>query len=902
MTTCTIITATRPSICTKSFSMVSGKLEKKTVANIVEGQIETRTFETLAEFAALLEGLQQDQCMAYGLPATSPAGLITEKKWHELGRPKDKLPRTKETFSWASGPGIMLLDYDAPKDGSPPMSRDALVSALASALSGVLDGYDYLWWPSTSSCIYDGETELVGIKGQRIYLLVKDARDIERAGGVLCNRLWALGFGRYEVSQAGSLLERPLFDASVWQTNRIDFAAGAACIPPLVQIRGTPDLVPGFIDQSIDTRLEMPDLTADELAKANEHKAAAKALLADEARLVREVWLNERATEIIERKHPPGAHIEIDAHEFAEARKIATRAAEHRELMGDWVVTVLESGKRQEVAVLDLLDHAERYHGCLTLDPLEPDYDGGRAVGKLFLMSARPRLHSMAHGGVTFKLYRQPQDIELVKGKMHETTNALLAVLKRVPDVFDFGTELVTLGENGKLLTTDQHSLQYVVGGVTQFWHWRQMPNDIVIRITDDPPAHILRAALSLGVSRGLKSLDSVITAPTLRLDGSLLDSPGYDVKTRLLFDGDGKHPRIPLLPTRGEALSALQALWEPFKDFPFADALDRAVHLSALLTAAVRPTLPTSPAFAYDAPVQGSGKTLLASCVSVLATGGEPEILPPVSAKDDEEIRKRLFAELRSGARVIFWDNVVGTLDSAAMAAMITSANYGDRILGQSIRSTVPNRALLLLSGNNFAAAGDLVRRILVSRIDPATDRPFAREFSVNPLAVCQTYRQDLVGAALTLILYHLQYGESLGKGQLASFEDWDRLVRQTVIRCNELLPGQFADVMERVLINQEADPEQESLGQLLRAWLVEFGSDQVTAQEVHHRIERVGVFNDGALAELAEALRELAPNVKQHSPRSIGNVLKFRKGRIVDGLRLLCRAHAHKMFWRVV
>ena len=53
--------------------------------------------------------------------------------------------------------------------------------------------------------------------------------------------------------------------------------------------------------------------------------------------------------------------------------------------------------------------------------------------------------------------------------------------------------------------------------------------------------------------------------------------------------------------------------------------AVDRGVHLAALLTAAIRPTLPTAPGIGYDAPVQASGKTLLAKCAGALATGALP-------------------------------------------------------------------------------------------------------------------------------------------------------------------------------------------------------------------------------------------------------------------------------------
>jgi putative DNA primase/helicase len=50
----------------------------------------------------------------------------------------------------------------------------------------------------------------------------------------------------------------------------------------------------------------------------------------------------------------------------------------------------------------------------------------------------------------------------------------------------------------------------------------------------------------------GLPVLAGVVTAPTLRRDGSVLDTPGYDAATGLLFDPCGaSFPPIPRTPAR---------------------------------------------------------------------------------------------------------------------------------------------------------------------------------------------------------------------------------------------------------------------------------------------------------------------------------------------------------------
>lgn len=873
------ITSTNPKVVTKEFWLSDGKLEKKTTAHVSEGAMEIVSLDGIEAFSELLQNLQANQCLTYGIPPVD-ANLLSMKKWQKLGKPSGFLPRAKEIFKWPVNGGVMMLDYDAPKDGSAPLDKEGLLNALRQAIPD-LDMFDAAWWPSTSSCIYEGETEHRGIAGQRVYLHAADASDIERAGKALNTRLWSLGYGRFEVSSSGSLLERGMFDSTVWQTNRIDFAAGAACGQGLAQRRGAPEFLGGYIGGAIDTKTAIPDPSTEEIEAAERNKELAKSAVQDEAQCRRQEWMTERIEEIIKRDGVTEEH----------ARMIASRAVDRRDLMGDWqVICKGDDGQEVSASVLTILDNPERYHGMLTLDPLEPDYDGRRWVGKLFLYSARPTLHSMAHGGVRFRLTRQPARIEVVGGKGREATDALLDVLRRAPDVFDFGNELVSIGRSGTICPANEHGLRYTVGGLTQFWRWHKLPQGGgSIEMLLDPPANICKSVLALGNQRELKPLDAVITAPTLRPDGSVLSSPGYDLSTRLLFDAENLPPDIPEFPNREQGLAALEYLWKPFADFPFVGNLDRAVHLAALLTAAVRAVLPTSPAFGYDAPVQGSGKTLLARCVGVLATGEDPGVWPHTAGRDDEEVRKRIFTVLRSGARAIIWDNVVGSFDSAAMASAITSPNFQDRILGASSSSSVPNRAMLILTGNNLTLAGEMPRRVLVARIDPETDRPFSRHFNIDPFEVCQSERQTMIAAALVLIRAYLNNSAGpLGEGKLASFEMWDAWVRQSVIYANALMPGKFGDVMEVIQANQDQDPEQETLGILLDAWQRNFGTEYKFASDVM-AVLKTGYLCESSIAgQLNDAVSEVYGK-GAITARSLGRTLGYRAGRVVNGKRLV-------------
>jgi hypothetical protein len=574
------------------------------------------------------------------------------------------------------------------------------------------------------------------------------------------------------------------------------------------------------------------------------------------------------------------------------------RAHESNDLLGKWILVIQSpEGLFHEVSVSQLLDDPVRYHGLLALDPLPEQLDDKTQVGRLHLMGVRPTL-MIPSRGLRYSLHPTPQRIELEAGKSREATDRLLDVLRRSPDYFDFGSELVRVCNDGKLFPLDENRLRYFAGGLVQFYEIRVGKNNCPVEVLLDPPGPICRNVISLGQHRNLKKLMGVVTAPTLRPDGSILDAEGYDEKTQLILDPSVDVIPVPNNPTRQQALAAIETLLFPFENFPFCTNLDRAVLLAALLTAAVRPALSVAPGFGFDAPIQGSGKTLLAQCIGIIVQNEESCVWPHVTGRDDEEIRKRLFTVLRAGVKVLIWDNILGAFDSAAMAACMTSSMVTDRILGQSTSSSVPNRLLVLLTGNNLVLQGELPRRFLVCRIDPQTERPFAREFSLDPFAYCRDYRQKLITAALTLIRAYLTHGCSTPiSGRLASFEAWDEWVRRTVIYANELMPGMFGDVMDCITANQAVDPVQEVLRELLTAWERCIGQQAITVASL---VEASKIDKNSSLRESFENLP--LSNPSRLEPKAIGKFLGGHKGRVVAGLRLEIGPKSNdRQTWRV-
>ena len=891
-----VITAQDPKTLGKQYWLEKdGSLQKRTIAYMTEGRAKCFQGSGLEEFARQIPSLKKNQAVTYGLPEADDVGLVTEEEWRKMGRPSDPQPRTQEHFAWPHGPGIMLVDYD-PAEGAEVLSSEELVEHLRKAVPG-LKTARMLWWTSSSSHIFHGEKDLTGLKGQRVYLIVQDAADIPRAGKALIEYLWAAGFGRIEIGRAGQLLERTLVDGSVWQTNRLDFAAGADCLQPLQQRRGTPVIIPGDTE-IIDSAVAIPEPSEEVLANARARRAQERARVRGESEKVKQAYIDERAREMC------GESAEEPA--FEQARATVRRALENQTLSGDFMIDVIIEGVSHRVSVRDLLDDPVRYDGLKTFDPIEREYDDGRPVGKLFLLGARQNLFSFAHGGRNYRLILQPQHVELVQGRQHDAVVETLSLLRRSPDVYDFGDALV-LVDDGRLYPLDEHALKHYLGGVVQYWQLRKGPSGSQFKVLVDPPSQICKQILSLRNRRKLQQLRAVTTVPTLRIDGSILNRPGYDAETGLLLElGTPLH--IPEHPTREQCLEALGRLMRPFKDFPLASSIDWGVLLAALLTAPLRPVLPTAPAFGIDASVQASGKTLLAKCLSIIVTGQEPKIWPYVQGRDDEENRKRIFTALWGGDRAIVWDNLVGVFDSAALAAALTAETFTDRVLGRSESQTVPSKAMFMLTGNNMTLKGDMPRRVPICRIEPSTEMPFARQFDLDPEDYCKRHREEMVEAALTLVRGWLSQSSSAdghrAPGRMGSFEVWDDLVRQTVAWVGrELKPGQYADPMEAMKDLQASDPEREALGVFLKAWFDCFGTKFVSSQEVLDAINEFDNMDKSPVRDgLAAAFQELFGS-HPGSSKAVGKFLQFRKGRVVGGMKLVCRkdGKANTMKWAV-
>ncbi len=235
---------------------------------------------------------------------------------------------------------------------------------------------------------------------------------------------------------------------------------------------------------------------------------------------------------------------------------------------------------------------------------------------------------------------------------------------------------------------------------------------------------------------------------PVFRPDGTLLDTPGYDKATGLAYvPVPGlKIPSVPEHPTEDDLVRAITLIDEAIGEFPFQDQACHANAIALLLTPIIRQAINGHvPLALVDATRPGTGKSLLAELVALIATGRKAAMMG--APYDDDEWRKRISATLADGATIIVIDNVRSRLQSAALDLALTSHTVQERILGQSKNGVYAQRATWMATGNNIQLGGDMPRRCYWIRMDAHTDKPWRRGgFTHNLEEWVPTHRGELI------------------------------------------------------------------------------------------------------------------------------------------------------------
>jgi hypothetical protein len=294
--------------------------------------------------------------------------------------------------------------------------------------------------------------------------------------------------------------------------------------------------------------------------------------------------------------------------------------------------------------------------------------------------------------------------------------------------------------------------------------------------------------------ARAIPPLDYLITAPRFAPDGTLIITPGYHAEYATLHvppPGLLKLiNQIPSQPSDAEVRAAVNFLFgEWVCDFPFVSQAGRAYFLSLLLLPLVRLMIsgPT-PLHVLEAPVMGTGKSLLASLVAIPYLGIPTPLTFLDSTQDDAEWRKKITSKVMAGAQFFLIDNWVGELRSSALDSAITAPlTWEDRRMGSNDETSLMNAPIQcawILTSNNAQIEGDTNRRTVRIELNANTPEPYKRQIKYKHEHILQwsmlpRVRARLLRECLIIVQHWIAQGKPLYTGlPLGSYESWSRVL----------------------------------------------------------------------------------------------------------------------------
>lgn len=399
-----------------------------------------------------------------------------------------------------------------------------------------------------------------------------------------------------------------------------------------------------------------------------------------------------------------------------------------------------------------------------------------------------------------------------------------------------------------------------------------------------DAPMQVADALLARGSSK-LRPLNAVIEAPTLRADGSILDVPGYDAATGLLYAPSCEYAPLPQHPTMADAAAALKRIEAGIDKFPYVSPVDRSVALAAVLTCAVRRSLPRAPMFGMGAPAAGSGKSTLVDYACIIATGAPVPVFSQGS--DEAEMEKRLHGALLAGHAVVSFDNVTRPIEGNALCQAMTQEFMEVRPLGTSETRTVPTSTTFFATGNGLVVRDDMTRRVLECQLDPGTERPELRSFTFDPLELAKADRASLLVDALIVIRAH-QIAKPGARSKRFGFDKWSAMVADALVWLGYADP---AEAMDRTRAN---DPAKDEFRAVAREWNSRFGTRLASVREaIEAATEQIagfaGMRHEYKHPDFREALLQIAGVGGAINSRTLGKWLARHVKAVVDGLTVL-------------
>ncbi|MBZ0273822.1 hypothetical protein K8I61_17415, partial [bacterium] len=393
-----------------------------------------------------------------------------------------------------------------------------------------------------------------------------------------------------------------------------------------------------------------------------------------------------------------------------------------------------------------------------------------------------------------------------------------------------------------------------------------------------------------------LPPLHEVVTVPVFDRYARLISSAGYHRESQIFFDDRRRlfsDFAIPETPAPGDVARARDLLLDDlFVDFPFASVSDRAHAIAALILPFVRRMIagPT-PIHLVEAPSAGTGKTLIAECISLIFSGAPAPIM--TISKQEDRVTDAITSLFQSGVQIACIDNISQRhgLDSANLAAAVTSETWSARQFHQQRMLVFPNDICWIATANNPDLSLELARRSIRIRIDSHLPRPWERDgFKHDPIKrwILEN-RSELVRSCLTLVAHWIAEGRPGTTRRLGSFESWSYVLGGILFAAQ--IPGFLENQTE---LYAAADNRSAEFSAFIEAW--------------SQSEESAGARSSGDLAKFAVENNLLVESLGDASARSqsirMGILLRENRDRVVNGfcIKMAIDGHSKAKLWALV
>ncbi len=283
----------------------------------------------------------------------------------------------------------------------------------------------------------------------------------------------------------------------------------------------------------------------------------------------------------------------------------------------------------------------------------------------------------------------------------------------------------------------------------------------------------------------------------------------------------------------------AVNYLWKLFMWFGWrTPERDFAIHLAAILTMFGRGIYEgKAPMFFYNANIQESGKTTLASYVTWL-THGTMRTRPLLPDAEDKLMELLNTAALR-GNPYVFFDNVDWGDDPVKTVLLdewLSNAEREFRKLGGNDEGAVKLRAVTLGTGNNVKLSADLQRRSLMVDLlnhQSGSERELPKNVTILDSKFFGNEENRSLGLAAVWALVR-DWDESRRSAwpgrEMGSFNQWSLVIPAIVLHAGTKAAGKKWDCMATSTNEMIGDADSREFKKLAELALAEFGPDAET------------------------------------------------------------------------